>query len=36
MAAAAALLTMSLSCEKIGGDDPKDNPYKPLSRSGMP
>ena len=31
MAAAAALLTLSLSCEKMGGDDPKDNPYKPLS-----
>ena len=30
LAAAAALLTMSLSCEKLGGDDPKDNPYKPL------
>ena len=30
LAAAAALLTMSLSCEKLGGDDSKDNPYKPL------
>lgn len=31
MAAAAVLLTVSLSCEKIGSDDSKNNPYKALS-----
>ena len=28
---AAALLTISLSCEKLNGDDPKNNPYKKLN-----
>ena len=31
LVATAALLTISLSCEKLNGDDPKNNPYKPLS-----
>ena len=31
LAAIAALLTISLSCEKLNGDDPKNNPYKKLN-----
>jgi len=31
LAATALLLTVSLSCEKISGDNPKNNPYKPLN-----
>ena len=31
LVAAAALLTISLSCEKLNGDDPKNNPYKKLN-----
>ena len=31
LVAAAALLTISLSCEKLNGDDPKNNPYKKLT-----
>ena len=31
LAATALLLTVSLSCEKTSGDNPKNNPYKPLN-----
>ena len=31
LVAAAALLTISLSCEKLNGDDPKNTPYKKLN-----
>ena len=31
LVAATALLSISLSCEELGGDDSKNNPYKPLT-----
>ena len=31
LTAIVALLTISLSCEKLNGDDPRNNPYKPLN-----
>ena len=30
LAAMATIMTMSLSCERLNGDDPRNNPYKPL------